>query len=90
MNESVITNGKSLKTKVVFQPSRLLDVAPNVDFNIGTGYFFVKIKGTDVVTMTVIYADDGVEIETDFQPGWNPDAIRHISANTSTNIQVGF
>ena len=90
MQESVIANGKSRKTKVVFQPSRLIDVAANVDFSLGTAYFFVKIKGTDPITQTVIYADDGVEISTTFSPGWNPDAIRFIKSNQSTNIQIGF
>jgi hypothetical protein len=36
MNEAVITNGKSLKTKVVFQPSRLMNVPANTDFSLGT------------------------------------------------------
>ena len=90
MQESVITNGKSSKTKVVFQPSRLMNVAANADFSLGTQYFFVKIHGTEPVTQTVVYADDGVEIETSFQPGWNPDAIRFIKSNQATNIQIGF
>jgi len=36
MQESVIMNGKSSKTKVVFQPSRLINVAANSDFSLGT------------------------------------------------------
>lgn len=90
MSNTVITNGKSAKTKVVFQPSRLMNVPANADFSLGTQYFFIKINGTDPVTQTVIYSDDGLEIETSFQPGWNPDAIRFIKSNQATNIQIGF
>ena len=90
MGNTVITNGKSSKTKVVFQPSRLMNVPANADFSLGTQYFFIKINGTDPVIQTVIYADDGLEIETSFQPGWNPDAIRFIKSNQATNIQIGF
>lgn len=90
MQESVISNGKSSKTKVVFQPSRLMSVPANADFTLGTAYFFIKILGTNPITQTVIYADDGIEIATSFQPGWNPDAIRFIKSNQSNNIQVGF
>lgn len=90
MNEIIVANGKSKKTKVVFQPSRLINVPANADFSLGTQYFFIKINGTDPVTQTVIYADDSLEIETSFQPGWNPDAIRFIKSNQATNIQIGF
>lgn len=36
MGNTVITNGKSSKTKVVFQPSRLMNVPANADFSLGT------------------------------------------------------
>lgn len=92
MNEIIVANGKSKKTKVVFQPSRCINVDLSQDFSFGKGtYFLVKINGTVPVTLTVIYADDNIEVETSFQPGWNPDVLKEIKADALiTNVQVGF
>ena len=93
MLETVIANGKSRKTKVIFQPSRLIDVDLSSDFSMGTGYFMVKVNGTEPVELTVVYADEQEDnqITTSFQPGWNPDLIRLIKADALiTNIQVGI
>lgn len=91
MIEAVIANGKSLKTKVVFQPSRCLNIDMSADVTLGTQYFLVKVNGTEPVTLTVVYADDELEIETSFQPGWNPDVIKKIKADVLiTNVQIGF
>lgn len=87
---TVIKNPKSIKSQVIFQPSRCFDVDLSTDFSMGNSTFLVKINDSEPVTLDVIYTDDDVIVSTMFFPGWNPDQIKAIKANSSTVVQVGF
>lgn len=91
MQDVMIRNGKSWKTLVVFQPSRLITPDLTADFTLGeSAYFLVKVNGDTPVSLDVVYAEDEVVVTTFFFPGWNSDVIKKIKASSATNIQIGF
>ena len=73
-----------------------IGILKNVDMSAGyKGESPVNVKniGSEPVTLSVHMFDApaGVFVETVFYPGWNPEIVDEIQANTAVaNIQIGM
>ena len=69
----------------------VIDISSN-EFSLDGGrYFLVKNDNTEAVELTIALAEKPSEyVTTLFQPGWNPEMVVKISANSSvSNLKYG-
>lgn len=64
----------------------VIDISSN-EFSLDGGrYFLVKNDNTEAVELTIALAENPSQyITTLFQPGWNPEMVVKVSANSSAN-----